>query len=295
MRLSHIAIAVFLMIIWGVQFTSVHIATEVIPPYTLCCLRFFFTAFPLIFFLKRPQASFKLVILYGLFTFALQYTLFFTAMRLQMPAGIASLLYQSQVLMNIGLAYFFFKERITLSQLIGILIAFVGLGMIGFNLGTNGVVSPTAFFLTILSTFVWALGNMASKKAGAINVLSLVVWGNAIAFVPLIFVAWYFEGPSQMIRAWHEASFATWVSVIYIVYFSTVLAFSIWSWLLSLYPVKNVVPFMLLAPVFGMLCACWVLHEPLPLWKIEAACLIVGGLCVNFFGEQLRKLTKSDG
>ena len=290
MRFSHIVLAVLLMAIWGFQFTTVHIALDAIPPFTLCCLRFFFTSIPLVFFLKRPAIPWKLIILYGLLTFAAQYIFFFWGMRLGMPAGMASLVYQVQVIVNIGLAYFFFNERINGSQFFGIVIAFLGLAVIAWHVGIGEKTIPVSgFFLTLAAASVWALGNMASKKAGQVNVLSLVVWGNLIAFFPLILMAWFIEGPTQMIQAWQHSSSVTLLCLIYIVAISTLVAFSIWSFLLKMYPVKTVVPFLLLVPVFGMLSALLVLGEPLPLWKIGAAALIIGGLCINFFSAYVMR------
>jgi O-acetylserine/cysteine efflux transporter len=292
MRLPHILLAVLLMMVWGIQFTMIHIAVKTIPPFLLCSLRFFFTSIPLVFFIKKPQIPFKLILLYGWLTFAAQYSLFFIAMRVGMPAGLASLVYQIQILINIGLAYFFFNERITLWQVIGIFIAFLGLAIVALHLEVKTTLF--GFCLTIMAASVWAFGNMASKKSGKINMISLVVWGNLVSFPPLFIMTWWLEGPSKIIHTWQNFSWLTFAAVSYIVYLSTLLAFSLWSWLLSLYPVKTVVPFMLLVPLVGMLSAFFILGEPLPLWKLYAAALIIGGLCINFLSSHLIKSPTSN-
>ena len=54
MTLLHIALAVLVAFIWGVNFTFIAWALESFPPLMLTALRFFFTAVPLVLFLKPP-------------------------------------------------------------------------------------------------------------------------------------------------------------------------------------------------------------------------------------------------
>ncbi|MCD6047481.1 MAG: eamA [Gammaproteobacteria bacterium] len=265
----------------------IHIAVETISPFLLCSLRFFFASVPLIFFIKRPNVPFKTILLYGLLTFALQYTLFFWGMSLGTSAGIASLLYQTNVFFNIFLAACFFKERLSPSQVLGIVIAFSGIGFIGLHL--DGKLAGWGFLLIISGAFVWAFGNIVSKKIGKANMLSLVVWGNFISWPPLLLLTYFTEGPRAILFAWQHASFASILAVGYIVYISTLLAFCIWGWLLNRYPVSVVSPFSLLIPVFAMLAAFIILGEPLFYWKIIAAALIMSGLCLNLLSAKFKR------
>ena len=75
----------------------------------------------------------------------------------------------------------------------------------------------------------------------------------------------------------------------YIVYLSTLVAYSLWSWLLARHPATTVTPFALLVPVFGMLSSALLLDEPLPGWKLAAAALVIAGLALNIFGPRSRK------
>jgi O-acetylserine/cysteine efflux transporter len=265
----------------------VHIAVETISPFLLCSLRFFFASIPLIFFIKRPAVPFKTVLLYGLLTFALQYALFFWGMSLGTPAGLASLLYQTNVFFNIFLAACFFKERLSPWQILGIVVAFSGIGFIGLHL--DGKLAGWGFLLIISGALVWAFGNIVSKKIGKANMLSLVVWGNFISWPPLFLLTYFTEGPKAILFAWQHASLASILAVGYIVYISTLLAFCIWGWLLNRYPVSVVSPFSLLIPIFAMLAAFMILGEPLYSWKITAAALVMSGLCLNLLSAKFKR------
>ncbi len=45
----------------------------------------------------------------------------------------------------------------------------------------------------------------------------------------------------------------------------------------------TVTPWALLVPIFGMSASCLLLAEPLPLWKLIAASLVLLGLLLNMF------------
>lgn len=53
----HVALAVLVAFIWGVNFTFIAWALESFPPLMLTALRFFFTAVPLVLFLKPPNST----------------------------------------------------------------------------------------------------------------------------------------------------------------------------------------------------------------------------------------------
>ena len=76
----------------------------------------------------------------------------------------------------------------------------------------------------------------------------------------------------------------------YTVYASTLVAYSLWSWLLARHPATTVTPFALLVPVFGMLSSALLLGEPLPGWKLAAAGLVIAGLSLTVFGHRLSAL-----
>lgn len=288
MRPLHILTAVIVMVLWGCTFTTIHVAILDVPPFLLCSLRFFLASIPFVFFVKRPAVPFKLLMFYGLMMFAVQYCLFFFAMRLGMPAGLASLVYQINVFFTLLLAVLFFKEQLTRWQITGMIIAFLGLGIVTRHF--DGQVTLIGFLLTIAGALAWAFGSIASKKIGSVNMIALVIWGNFISWPPLFLMTFFLEGPHQVIAAWQHASHETGFAILYIAYVSTLLCFSVWSWLLHRYPVTTVAPFTLLVPISGMICSSLITGEKVPLWKIIAGTLIIIGLMVHLFGGRLARL-----
>ncbi|MFK3990670.1 EamA family transporter [Psychrobacter sp. NPDC064578] len=292
------ALAVLVTFIWGVNFTFIAWGLESFPPLMLTALRFFFTAVPLVFFLKPPKFN-RTLLIYAIGTFVMQYAFVFTAMHLGASAGLTALLLQVQIFITVLLAYFILGEAVSRMQIIGMLVGVLGLSVIALNLGGD---MPLAGFVCILIAAIgWSFGNIASKqastqatqqgsdgaiissntgqnKASALSALALVVWGGLIACVILTLSSLIFETEAWQLATFTEASLKSWLSLGFIVYVSTLIGFGLWAHLLSQNTASKVMPFALLVPVFGMTTSVLLTGEVVTWWKMLAMILILSGL-----------------
>jgi O-acetylserine/cysteine efflux transporter len=106
--------------------------------------------------------------------------------------------------------------------------------------------------------------------------------------IPMTVASLLVEGPALIAHSLAHVSIPAILSVAFIVYVSTLVAYSLWSWLLSRHPASMIAPFTLLVPIFGLLSSALLLGEPLPSWKLQAAALVIAGLALNVFGPRLR-------
>ena len=301
----HIALAVLVAFIWGVNFTFIAWALESFPPLMLTALRFFFTAVPLVLFLKPPKFN-RTLFIYAIGTFVMQYDFVFTAMYLGASAGLTALLLQVQIFITVLLAYVILAEAVSRMQIIGMLVGVLGLGVIALNLGGD---MPLVGFLCILIAAIgWSFGNIASKQAStqqsisnittaapvnsnnnasknktsnktsALSALSLVVWGGLIACVILTLTSLLFGNEAWTLATFTQVSLKSWLSLGFIVYISTLIGFGLWAHLLSQNIASKVMPFALLVPVFGMVTSVLLLGEVVTWWKMLAMVLILSGL-----------------
>ena len=291
----HIALAVLVAFIWGVNFTFIAWALESFPPLMLTALRFFFTAVPLVLFLKPPKFN-RTLFIYAIGTFVMQYAFVFTAMHLGASAGLTALLLQVQIFITVLLAYVILGESVGRMQIIGMVIGVLGLGVIAFNLG--GDMPLVGFICILIAAIGWSFGNIASKqastqkissmsgalsannnnKASALSALSLVVWGGLIACIVLTLSSLLFENEAWTLATFTQASFKSWLSLGFIVYISTLIGFGLWAHLLSQNIASKVVPFALLVPIFGMATSVLFTGEIVTWWKMLAMALILSGL-----------------
>lgn len=285
MRPNHIMLAILAVAIWGCNFIFITLALHDIPPYLLGAIRFFLTAIPAVFFFPKPSIPFQHIFMYGLFTFALQFSFLFAGMYAGMPPGLTSLVFQCQVFFSILLAAFCLKEMPSFIQIIGALVSFSGLALIGIRYTEQA--SWIGFMFVIGAAFAMAVGNLYSRKLTHAHPLSLIAWGSLMALPMLILTSLYLEGPDLIISSLQHVTWVTLASLAFIAYGSTWLAYGIWNNLLHTYPVALVIPFALLVPFFGMISGHVFFDEAMQNWKIHATWLIIGGLCINILGSRL--------
>lgn len=280
-------LALLVVLIWGFNFVVITTGLLTIPPVFLAFSRFFLTSIPLIFFIKRPAVPLKMLMIHGFIMFALQFSLLFIGMKLGVTPALASILQQLQVFFTLFLAAFIFGERITKLQILGALVAFSGIAVLGLNIG--GEFTLLGFLILVVSAACFSVGNILAKKMGKIDMTSLVIWASFFAWPPLLLLSFLFEGPEKIGFFFSHLSWKSVGSVLYIGYFSTLLAFATWSGLVQRHQLASIAPFTLLVPFFGILFSALFIGEPLQTWKIGAALLVVAGLCIHLFGSRLNK------
>src|SRR5690554_3982417 len=192
MPLRDVLIALVVVTIWGVNFTVIKLSLVALPPLLVAALRFFFAAVPVILFIPRPAAPWRLVIAYGLFMGCALYALLNLAMAMGLSASLASLALQVQAMFTIGLAFLVFKEVPRRLQIVGAVVAFSGIGVIALGHGAGGQLLQLGILM--LAALSWGIANIVSKLAGPIPMVPFTVWGNLCAAIPLFALSFFFEG-----------------------------------------------------------------------------------------------------
>ncbi len=283
--LSHLALAVAVMAVWGSNFVVIKTALLHLPPLLLAALRYSFAFFPLAFFLKRPAVSIGNLAAYGLLIGVGQFGLLFIAMRHDITPGLASLVVQVQVFFTIGLSMRLTGEHVHRYQIVALLLAVCGLGIIATQ--AQGSATPLGLALVIGAALGWAGGNIVSRSAGPVNMLSYVVWASLFAVPPLFLLSLMFEGWPAMITGIRNADALTWAAVLWQSVGNTMFGYAAWGWLLARHPAATVSPLALMVPVFGMGASALILGEPLQDWKILAAALVMSGLAIGLLWPRI--------
>jgi len=286
--LSHLLLALAIVAVWGTNFVVIKLSLDAFPPFLFAALRYTFAFLPLAFFIPRPKVSWGNMCAYGVAIGVGQFGILFFAIDGKISPGLASLVIQTQVFFTIGFAMFFAKERLRLYQAVAVSIAMTGLGTIALH--TDASTTFLGLALVVFAGLSWGIGNTVSRRAGSINMLAYVVWASLFSLPPLFLMSWIFEGGwEQMSTSISSAPIGAWAGVFWQSWGNTVFGYAAWAWLLSKHPAAVVAPAPLLVPIFGMGASTFFLSEPLPLWKILAAGLVIAGLIVNLFWPSLAK------
>jgi O-acetylserine/cysteine efflux transporter len=272
MPARHNALAVVIAAVWGVNFVVIHVGLEHFPPLLFSALRFTFVALPAVFLVGHPRVAWRWVIAVGGSLGVLSFGLLFVAIDHGMPAGLSSLVLQTQVIFTVAFAALTLHERPRRAQIIGAAIALAGLGVIAVDRASSAPLGP--FLLVIAAAAAWGVSNVCTRVAQPPDGLALMVWASLVAPIPLLVLSLAFEGPSEIGDALGGLDLGGIGALAYIVGPSTLFGFAAWSGLLRRYPTASVAPFTLLVPVFGIAAAALTLGEQ------PSAAELVGGVVV---------------
>ena len=281
----HFLLALSVVFVWGVNFVVIKLALHDLPPLLFAALRFTFVVIPAVFFFKKPSVSWRNLCAYGVLIGAGQFGLLFLAMKGHITPGLASLVVQAQVFFTIGLSMWMTGERMKSYQWPSLLLSVAGISVIALH--TDATTSLLGLSLVLLAAMSWALGNIVSKRAGAINMLAYVVWSSPFAAICLWVLAFAFEGGTAISAGLRGADAMTWAAIAFQSLANSIFGYGAWAWLLSRYPASTITPMALLVPVFGMGASSLFLSEAMPLWKISAALMVITGLALNLLWPRI--------
>ncbi|WP_330349657.1 EamA family transporter [Streptomyces sp. NBC_00582] len=279
MRPAHLALAVLVAAVWGVNFTVIEIGLGHFPPLLFSALRFLVAALPAVFLVGRPKVAWKWIVAVGLVLGVAKFGLLFLSMDTGMPAGLSSLVLQIQAVFTAALAFAVLGERPTPLRILGMLIALAGIGVAALDEGSSGPLG--AFALCVAAAACWGVSNVITRKAAPPDSLNFMVWVSTVPVLPLLALSLLTEGPSRDYDALRALDWQGAGTVVYVAWVTTVFGFGAWGRLLRRHPASTVAPFSLLVPVFGMSSAALFLGEPVSGLRWCAAALLVGGVALT--------------
>ncbi|WP_456695144.1 EamA family transporter [Aeromicrobium sp. P5_D10] len=286
----HSLLALTVMVIWGANFVVIDAGLDGVPPLLFLAMRFVLVALPLVFFVPRPQATWQQVVAVGAFMSLGQFSLLYISLDLGMPAGLASLVLQAQVIFTIVIAAVVIKEPPTRRQLIGATVGTTGLVVVVLAHGASAPVLPLIVLLG--AALSWATGNVIARSAGIASGFSLVVWSALVVPIPALVLSLLVDGPDEIAHAMTHLSGAAIASTAYTAVGASLIGYGIWNTLLARYPASAVVPYVLLVPVIGIATA-WIVQDEVPTGlEIAGGVVMLTGVAVATISRSLRPASR---
>ncbi|GAA1260398.1 EamA family transporter [Kitasatospora nipponensis] len=272
----HIALAVLVAAVWGLNFVLIDIGLKNFPPLLFCALRFAVVAVPAVFLVGRPGVRWRWILAVGLVLGVVKFGALFLGMHAGMPAGLSSLVLQSQAIFTALFAAAMLRERPAPQRVAGLAIASAGILLAAADLGPVG--PGKAFALVIAAAAAWGLSNVLTRKAAPPDMLRWMVWVSAVPPLPLLALSLVVEGPRADLHALAAITPVGLGTVLYVGLLSTLFGFAAWGFLLRTYDASAVAPYSLLVPVFGMSSAWLLLGESVTPVAGGAALLVLAGI-----------------
>lgn len=282
-------LALVIIFAWGLNFVVISFGLSEVSPLLLGGLRFLAVAAIGCLLVKRPNIPLKWLCIYALPMGFMQFAFLFMAMANGMPAGLASLVLQSQALFTMVFALLFLQEGVRIHQVLSIVLAGSGLLMIAVVSGI-GDMTLFGFILTLFAAASWAMGNISaramSQKGYSVNV-NVVIWSAWVPPLPFFVCSWFMEGPELIYSSLLHISWVSIGALVYLALVATILGYSLWGYLMSRYPASQVAPLTLGVPIVGLTFAAVILDESLLALQWIGVCFVLMGLLVNTFGARL--------
>jgi len=285
MPFRDVLLALVVVLIWGANFVAIKWGVALFPPLLLTALRYCWAVLPAIFFVKPPRTSVRIVIFYGLAIGFAQFGLLFMAIKLGMPAGLASLVLQLQAFFTMAMAVLVLGERVSPVQLAGAAVALIGIAAIGVEHLEVTALVPLG--MSIAAAFFWGVGNILTKRAGQVDMLSFVVWSSLVPPLPLLALSLIFEGPAAISTSLAAITPFGIGIIAFNGWAATLIGYGLWSVLMKRHKASAVAPFSLLVPVLGVAFGVMLLGEHLTLVEVLGSVLVFLGLLTNVFGPRL--------
>ncbi len=211
--------------------------------------------------------------------FALEYVFVAEALRFTSAGHTVVFLYTSPVFAAIGLHALLPAERLSLTQWLGIALAFAGVAYA--FLGADGVPAGTSLwgdFLALLGGAAWGATTVTIRttRLSGTPPNQTVVYQLGGAFVLML--------PAAVVmgQTYFQSTPLVWWSLAYQTFIMSFLSMLAWFWLLRHYLASRLGVFTFLTPVLGVMLGAWLLDEPLePNFVVGAIVVLLGILTVS--------------
>ncbi|MCM7239194.1 EamA family transporter [Enterobacter bugandensis] len=274
-----IVLGVLVTIMWGSNFSIIAMGLKDLDPFALTLLRFFFCAFPLIFFVKRPRdISVFYMMAYGIiFGSGLWWVVNF-AIYSGLSAGLSSIFLQFSAFFTIILSVIFLKEKVTTSHLFGGIVSMSGLIMIMYCSDYNTTVKGVIYVL--LAALAWSICNIIIKIKKPSDMLAFIIWSSLFSVPSVLVMSLWVKGIDTILLIPYQITWGSAFSVLFQAYVTTIIGYKIWNNLMKKHPSYVIAPLSLIVPVSGILTSSIFFDESFTTLQWIAVAIIILGISI---------------
>jgi len=257
MKFRDILLALCAPLLLGFGFAIAKPAMQQFPPFLLMGLRFTITALVLIWWFPIPKKLIKNLFIVSLIGGTLSYGLVYMGLNI-VDASSSTLIIQTEVPFGVIIAYFFLKEKPGIKNVLGIIIAFIGLFVLLGAPNLQGKFVGT--LLLIFGAFTWSFGMILAKPISKeIGGFAVAAWISLFCGPMLLLGSFIFDG--NTLNYFLSANLKGWLTVAYLGLIMQPLAYGTWYHVIGRNPIYKVLPVMLLLPLTGLTTAIFLLGE----------------------------------
>ena len=272
------------VLFWGTSFVATKTALLEIKPVTVIILRLILATTLLTIIALYTKRNFSInlkshgwiLILAMIATFHLWIQV--TGLQYTTASNTGWIIGTAPIFMAI-LGLIFFKEKVTLLQMAGILIAMFGLLLLigKGNILNIDLIKNKGDLLVLGSAFTWGAYSMVNKKISlSYSPLMTILY----LFLLMLIIITPFNLNSEAINSVIHLSFIGWISILFLGLFCSGIAYVIWARALRDMESAKVGAFLYFEPFVTVLAAWFFLNEVITLMMIASGLLITAGVFI---------------
>lgn len=282
MSLRHVIMALLIAAVWGANLVAIKVGLQQFPPFLLSSLRFALILAILLPWLKPVRGQMVNILVISVFAGAFHFAATFLGLSLAKGASAAAIAIQLNVPFATLLAVVFLGERLKFWRTLGVVMAFSGVIVLGFD--PEVLQYLDALLVIAVAAFVYAVGTVMMRRVKGVTVFQLQAWIALISLPFLLGLSLIVE-PGQWRHA-PEIEARTVAAILFSAFGASIFGHGGIYYLLQRYPVSVVSPFLLLAPIFGIVFAVTLLHDTLTTQMIIGGLTTLAGVAIIIFREK---------
>ncbi|MBM2853756.1 MAG: hypothetical protein HW417_684 [Steroidobacteraceae bacterium] len=254
--------------VWGFNLVAIKLGVDRFPPVFAGFLRFLVVGLVVLPWLRIRRGEMRWLLIAAIFSGGLQFAIMYTGVALSGNMSSVAIAGQLGIPFATILSVVVLGERIRWRRSLGIVLAFAGVVVLGFN--PDVLKSWQGLALIVLAAFIGAIGLIAIKRVRDLNALELqawLAWGSLPVF--LMLTIWLEDGQIESLR---NIDLTGAGAVLYSALFASLFAHTAYFALVHRYPVSSVAPLTVLGPVFSVGFAILFLGDVLD-WR-----MVIGGV-----------------
>lgn len=283
-RLALVGAFAAIYLVWGSTYLAIRIAIETLPPFAMAGIRFILAGGALFAYARwrgaaKPTAAhwWSALVLGGFLLLGGNGAVVWSEKTV--PSGIVALLVATVPLWMVIINWLRRGGvRPTRWECVGLILGFVGAAILVNPRPVEGQsLSIFGAGVVILGSLSWAIGSVWSQHARIPSSPLLFAGMEMLAGGFLLSIAGVVAGEWEQAHTW-RFSLQSCLALAYLAVFGSIIAFSAYTWLLSVTTAAKVSTYAYVNPVVAVLLGSLVKGEPVGPWTIAAMAIIVTGV-----------------
>ncbi len=288
-----------LYIVWGSTYLAIRFAVETIPPFLQAGLRFFISGVILVLWRRAAGDEMPTRIQWrsvtiigtllllggnGLVSFAEQ----------RIASGVAALIVGTVPLWLVLIeALRPGGVKPTWQAIVGLIVGFGGIYLLVGPSESTGKLQFDAIgtIAVVLASFLWSVGSIYSRSADVPKSALMTTGAEMLAGSVPIFLVSLVLGEWQTFNI-AQVSTESWLGLIYLITFGSMIGFVAYIWLLQNAPISLVATYAYVNPLVAVLLGAWLASEPLTPRILAAAGIIIGSVVFINWARQAKVKTE---